>query len=116
MLFIRLWQSTRKLERLQIIQNDLCSRFGIVENCAWLNSLYQIPCFPLPKSLGVKLAHVTCVYKCSVYVHIMLFRWVHMPFFAETVSGCYVRIGIGAHEGRMVYRVSQHSFVSSELC
>ena len=30
-----------------------------------------------------------------------------MPFFADTVNGCYVRIGIGAHEGRMVYRVSQ---------
>ena len=32
-------------------------------------------------------------------------RWVHMPFFAETVQGCFVRVGIGAHEGRMVYRV-----------
>ena len=38
-----------------------------------------------------------------------------MPFFAETVSGCYVRIGIGAHEGRMVYRVSQYNFVSRVL-
>ena len=28
-----------------------------------------------------------------------------MPFFADVVKGCYVRIGIGAHEGRMVYRV-----------
>lgn len=33
-------------------------------------------------------------------------RWVHMPFFEDTVKGCFVRIGIGAHEGRMVYRVS----------
>ena len=40
-------------------------------------------------------------------------RWVHMPFFGDTVRGSYVRIGIGAHEGRMVYRVSSstsHSF------
>ena len=48
-----------------------------------------------------------------VHVHVyhlhILFsftRWVHMPFFADTITGCFVRIGIGAHEGRMVYRVS----------
>ena len=29
-----------------------------------------------------------------------------MPFFKDTVLGCYVRIGIGAHDGKMVYRVS----------
>lgn len=33
-------------------------------------------------------------------------RWVHMPFFMDAIIGCFVRIGIGAHEGRMVYRVS----------
>ena len=33
-------------------------------------------------------------------------RWVHMPFFVDAIIGCFVRIGIGAHEGRMVYRVS----------
>ena len=42
-----------------------------------------------------------CCLCCSV-----LCRWVHMPFFAEVVKGCYVRLGIGQHEGRMVYRVS----------
>ena len=30
-----------------------------------------------------------------------------MPFFAETLIGCFARVGIGAHDGRMVYRVSQ---------
>ena len=30
-----------------------------------------------------------------------------MPFFRDVAVGCYVRVGIGAHEGRMVYRVSQ---------
>ncbi|XP_033127769.1 RNA polymerase-associated protein RTF1 homolog [Anneissia japonica] len=34
-------------------------------------------------------------------------RWVHMPFFSTTVVGCFVRIGIGNHEGRPVYRVAQ---------
>ena len=29
-----------------------------------------------------------------------------MPFFEKIVKGCFVRIGIGQHEGRMVYRVS----------
>ena len=29
-----------------------------------------------------------------------------MPFFKDVAVGCYVRVGIGAHEGRMVYRVS----------
>lgn len=34
-------------------------------------------------------------------------RWVHTPFFAKTVVGCFVRIGIGSHNGRAVYRVAQ---------
>ena len=29
-----------------------------------------------------------------------------MPFFKDVAVGCYVRVGIGAHEGSMVYRVS----------
>ena len=33
-------------------------------------------------------------------------RWCHMPFFDRIVVGCYVRIGIGNHDGRAVYRVS----------
>lgn len=35
-----------------------------------------------------------------------LYRWVHMPYFEAAVKGCFVRVGIGAHEGKMVYRVS----------
>lgn len=38
-----------------------------------------------------------------------IYRWCHMPFFKKTVCGCYVRIGIGNHEGRAVYRVSSDS-------
>ncbi|XP_025104366.1 RNA polymerase-associated protein RTF1 homolog [Pomacea canaliculata] len=34
-------------------------------------------------------------------------RWCHMPFFRKVVVGCYVRIGIGNHEGRAVYRVAE---------
>ncbi|XP_077997884.1 RNA polymerase-associated protein RTF1 homolog [Glandiceps talaboti] len=34
-------------------------------------------------------------------------RWVHMPFFTQTVKGCYVRIGIGTNDGRPVYRVGE---------
>ncbi|XP_064623065.1 RNA polymerase-associated protein RTF1 homolog isoform X2 [Lineus longissimus] len=34
-------------------------------------------------------------------------KWCHMPFFGRTVSGCYVRIGIGNHEGRPIYRVAE---------
>lgn len=55
---------------------------------------------------------IAVVYYGSTSMYILLvlqFRWVHMPFFSETACGCYVRIGIGAHEGRMVYRVS-HCF------
>ena len=33
-----------------------------------------------------------------------------MPFFKKAVTGCYVRIGIGHHEGRPVYRVSLISY------
>ncbi|KAG8126161.1 putative RNA polymerase-associated RTF1-like protein [Naja naja] len=31
-------------------------------------------------------------------------RWCHMPFFAKTVTGCFVRIGIGNHNSKPVYR------------
>lgn len=34
-------------------------------------------------------------------------KWCHMPFFKKTVCGCYVRIGIGNHEGRAVYRIAE---------
>ena len=37
---------------------------------------------------------------------IVFLRWVHLPFFKKVVTGCYVRIGIGSHEGRAIYRVS----------
>merc|ERR1712183_874376 len=32
-------------------------------------------------------------------------QWVHLPFFDEIVIGCYIRMGIGQHDGRAVYRV-----------
>jgi RNA polymerase-associated protein RTF1 len=32
-------------------------------------------------------------------------RWCHMPFFKQTVTGCFVKIGIGSHDGKPVYRV-----------
>ncbi|XP_074661868.1 RNA polymerase-associated protein RTF1 homolog [Tubulanus polymorphus] len=34
-------------------------------------------------------------------------KWCHMPFFGQTINGCYVRIGIGNHEGKSVYRVAE---------
>ena len=33
-----------------------------------------------------------------------------MPFFGKIVSGCFVRVGIGSHESRPVYRVRFSSF------
>ena len=32
-------------------------------------------------------------------------RWCHMPFFKQTVINCFVKIGIGSHESKPVYRV-----------
>eukprot|EP00111_Clytia_hemisphaerica_P018376 TCONS_00054334-protein len=34
-------------------------------------------------------------------------QWVHTPFFGQVLTGCFVRIGIGNHEGRAVYRVAE---------
>ena len=34
------------------------------------------------------------------------YRWIHMPFFEDVIKGCFVRVGIGNHEGRPVYRVT----------
>ena len=33
-------------------------------------------------------------------------RWCFMPYLKRIVVGCFVRIGIGAHQGRSIYRVS----------
>ncbi|KAK9510204.1 hypothetical protein O3M35_005039 [Rhynocoris fuscipes] len=38
-------------------------------------------------------------------------RFVHLPFFTRVVQGCFVRIGIGNHNGKPVYRVGQVSDV-----
>ncbi|KAG7229180.1 hypothetical protein INR49_013123 [Caranx melampygus] len=54
-------------------------------------------------------------------------RWCHMPFFAKTVTGCFVRIGIGNSSSKPVYRtwwrhtgfrlefVSNQEFTESEF-
>nr|XP_014354064.1 PREDICTED: RNA polymerase-associated protein RTF1 homolog [Latimeria chalumnae] len=34
-------------------------------------------------------------------------RWCHMPFFSKTVTGCFVRIGIGNHNSKPVYRAAE---------
>ncbi|KAM9034337.1 RNA polymerase-associated protein RTF1 homolog [Sarcophilus harrisii] len=34
-------------------------------------------------------------------------RWCHMPFFAKTVIGCFVRIGIGNYNSKPVYQVAE---------
>ncbi|CAL8283771.1 unnamed protein product [Lota lota] len=34
-------------------------------------------------------------------------RWCHMPFFSKTVTGCFVRIGIGNSSSKPVYRVAE---------
>ncbi|XP_014253424.1 RNA polymerase-associated protein RTF1 homolog [Cimex lectularius] len=38
-------------------------------------------------------------------------RFVHLPFFQKVVHGCFVRIGIGNHNGKPVYRVAEVSDV-----
>ncbi|GFG29822.1 hypothetical protein Cfor_00245 [Coptotermes formosanus] len=34
-------------------------------------------------------------------------RFVHLPFFDRVVKGCFVRVGIGSHNGKPVYRVCE---------
>ncbi|XP_063803415.1 RNA polymerase-associated protein RTF1 homolog [Pseudophryne corroboree] len=57
-----------------------------------------------PKSLPVSLPEELNKVRLSRH---KLERWCHMPFFAKTVSGCYVRIGIGNHNSKPVYRVAE---------
>ena len=33
--------------------------------------------------------------------------WVHTPFFAKTVTGCFVRVNVGQYKGRVVHRVAE---------
>jgi len=42
-------------------------------------------------------------------------KWCSMPFFKNTVVGCFVKIGIGSHEGRAVYRVCNENVYFLEL-
>ena len=39
-----------------------------------------------------------------------------MPFFAEVIKGCFVKLGIGQHEGKMVYRVRKISIMLFIVC
>ncbi|XP_064110423.1 RNA polymerase-associated protein Rtf1-like isoform X1 [Macrobrachium nipponense] len=53
--------------------------------------------------------HVTCredLEKVRLSRH-KLERFVHLPIFGKTVIGCFVRVGIGVHQGRSVYRVAE---------
>ena len=34
-------------------------------------------------------------------------RWVHAPFFNDTVLNCFVRVNIGTNDGKAVYRVTE---------
>jgi hypothetical protein len=44
------------------------------------------------------------------------FRFVHLPFFDRVVKGCFVRVGIGSHNGKPVYRVSSISSQTIVYC
>lgn len=39
-------------------------------------------------------------------------KWLFMPFFAKTVVGCFVKIGVGQSAGAQNYRVSTSSSTS----
>ncbi|KAG2457817.1 ACP7 phosphatase, partial [Polypterus senegalus] len=57
-----------------------------------------------PKSLPVSLPEELNRIRLSRH---KLERWCHMPFFAKTVTGCFVRIGIGNSSSKPVYRVAE---------
>lgn len=59
---------------------------------------------PPPKSQPVSLPDELNRIRLSRH---KLERWCHMPFFAKTVTGCFVRIGIGNSSSKPVYRVAE---------
>ncbi|XP_015751507.1 PREDICTED: RNA polymerase-associated protein RTF1 homolog [Acropora digitifera] len=56
--------------------------------------------------LPVRVSRVDDLERIRISRH-KLERWVHMPFFSKIVSGCFVRVGIGSHGSRPVYRVAE---------
>ena len=34
-------------------------------------------------------------------------HWCHQPFFDEAMVGCFVRVGVGLHEGQQTYRCAR---------
>lgn len=73
----------------------------ITYNC-WTRSAHRKE-ETLPKSQPVSLPEELNRIRLSRH---KLERWCHMPFFAKTVTGCFVRIGIGNSSSKPVYRVS----------
>ena len=53
-----------------------------------------------------RLEKLVFVAMATELVHVHQHRWIHMPFFEDVIKGCFVRVGIGNHEGRPVYRVT----------
>jgi len=59
---------------------------------------------------------VLCKCQCTrINEFCVCYRFVHLPFFDRVVKGCFVRVGIGSHNGKPVYRVSSISPQTS-LC
>lgn len=58
-------------------------------------------------SLFIQIQSRDQLLKCQV-IRRRLARIVHAPFFAKTVTGCFVRVQIGSNDGKPIYRVSHN--------
>lgn len=92
-----LWLSFKKL--VFFIYLDLLVQWTVFPASFVPHRKEEIP----PKSQPVSLPEELNRVRLSRH---KLERWCHMPFFAKTVTGCFVRIGIGNHNSKPVYRVS----------
>ncbi len=101
--FIILWWRRVSFVLLLVFHKVTKSRFSLdFKVTSWLRSANRKEETP-PKSQPVSLPDELNRVRLSRH---KLERWCHMPFFAKTVTGCFVRIGIGNSSSKPVYRVS----------
>ena len=67
----------------------------------------RVCCCVCQSVLACVASAVLCKCQCTrINEFCACYRFVHLPFFDRVVKGCFVRVGIGSHNGKPVYRVS----------
>jgi hypothetical protein len=92
-----------------------CAKLDMHQTFQSISIAYVRVCYCVCQSaLACVTSAVLCKCHCTrINEFCACYRFVHLPFFDRVVKGCFVRVGIGSHNGRPVYRVSSISAQTS---